>query len=268
MRAALRELRDTDRVRCAPKWHRRRGRGPFDTVRRLPERFLLVIQPDHLCHMPVWHRGYRQRPDHPALRASLATTPQQKLPCACIVRQATSTTTPIGNPCNSTDLLLCPAGSYATAGSTECVDCVAGYADEDSDPSTPCSQCTPGHQQTAAAQTICDPCSEGTADTDSDPATACEICEPGSYAPQTSILCNACPSGEADTDSNPATACFVCAPGGYSDVAATTCDTCQAGSYDDDYDASTPCLVCATGTYTIGELASCAECIAVELMKT
>ena len=59
-----RGLRDTDCVRCVPKWHRRRGRGPFDTVRRLPERFLLVIQPDYVRHVPTWHRGYRQRPDH------------------------------------------------------------------------------------------------------------------------------------------------------------------------------------------------------------
>ena len=52
-----RELRDNDCVRCVPKWHRRRGRGPFDTVRRLPEWFLLVIQPDYVRHMPVRPRN-------------------------------------------------------------------------------------------------------------------------------------------------------------------------------------------------------------------
>ena len=60
---------------------------------------------------------------------------------------------------------LCPAGTYATYGSTACDNCAAGQYDHDSDPATSCNTCGAG-TYTIAGQTTCVECPAGFADID------------------------------------------------------------------------------------------------------
>ena len=72
-------------------------------------------------------------------------------------------------------MFLCTPG-FETTGA-DCSPCAAGYADQDSDASTPCTLCTAGHDTHTNAdaagtgQVSCTSCLPGWADTDSDPAT-------------------------------------------------------------------------------------------------
>jgi hypothetical protein len=85
----------------------------------------------------------------PPLSAALACTRHSCVVATCCAPQLT-------------------AGSYSAAGSTtQYTEFIPGYADEDSDPSTSCTECVVGHEQIVAGQTTCTPCAQGMADTDS-----------------------------------------------------------------------------------------------------
>lgn len=83
------------RAQVAPPTRTRTLRHRATVARAVPSRHPTRPRAPHARLAPRIPTATRP---HPALRASLATTPQQKLPCACIVRQATSTTTPIRQP--------------------------------------------------------------------------------------------------------------------------------------------------------------------------
>eukprot|EP01043_Picozoa_sp_COSAG02_P077235 COSAG02_NODE_16800_length_1054_cov_1.990576_1_plen_312_part_10 len=135
----------------------------------------------------------------------------------------------------------------------ETVECMAGTADDDSDPATPCVQCdigTFGEGGSAA----CEVCVAGTADDDSDPATICALCGAGTYAAEGSTVCEACPSGTTDDDSDASTPC--------STVHVADAQDCAAGTADDDSDPATPCVQCDIGTFGEGGSAACEVCVA------
>ncbi len=145
---------------------------------------------------------------------------------------------------------------YVAGSVSECVECVAGTVDDDSDPATPCVNCLAGTYSDAPGATECTPCSPGshsdigvtacvecvagTVDDDSDPATPCVNCLAGTYS-----------------DAPGATECFLgCQPGRYSPPSGggsvtaqdVECVDCAAGTFDDDSDPATPCAHCPAGT--------------------
>mmetsp|Transcript_1996 Transcript_1996/g.7180 ORF Transcript_1996/g.7180 Transcript_1996/m.7180 type:complete len:225 (+) Transcript_1996:229-903(+) len=91
----------------------------------------------------------------------------------------------------------CPAGTYATVGSSSCSNCTAGHWCSMNSDSATQNQCEPG---TWAG--------EGT-------PNGCEFCDPGYY----------CTAGSGSPQQNP------CSPGTYSIGGASSCSSCDAGYY-------------------------------------
>ena len=157
----------------------------------------------------------------------------------------------------STTCKSCDTGTYAAANSTSCITCLAGSADHDSNPATPCQVCPAGTFT-------------------QEKATTCISCDPGTYAPANSTSCTACPAGSADHDSNPATPCQVCPAGTFAQEKFTSCKTCITGTYapassasciacvagmrDHDSNPTTPCQNCSAGTYSNARATSCKNC--------
>ena len=104
---------------------------------------------------------------------------------------------------------------YTGAGGEDCTACGAGRADEDTDPSTPCTLCGPG-TFTAGGSTTCSVCEAGRADLDIDPTSPCEMCGAGQHSEALATACSDCIAGSADIDSDPSTPCYECGPGWYS----------------------------------------------------
>ena len=175
----------------------------------------------------------------------------------------------------------CPNGQYAPAQTAdECVPCIAGTADEDSNPSTVCTTCTAGFYAAAAltdgwVQGPCSACPAGTffGSPGGISSANCEACAGGQYAASGSSTCAFCTAGEADEDVNPATPCtscsagkslsslaacpfrlrwlsvssYSCGTGTYAGCGATLCAECTPGSVDGDSNPATPCTDCLTG---------------------
>eukprot|EP01045_Picozoa_sp_COSAG04_P013969 COSAG04_NODE_1020_length_8729_cov_2.983082_3_plen_1985_part_00 len=153
-----------------------------------------------------------------------------------------------GNLDSANGCQSCAGGSYVAAGSTACIACLAGQADDDNSSSTGCVECAAG-RSIAAAQT-----------------GSCIDCDAGQFAAAGSSACTNCTAGTNDHDSDPATPCQVCAAGKYSETQtngscidctvaqyaaenATSCTDCEAGQVDDDNDPATPCIACGLGEY-------------------
>eukprot|EP00045_Choanoeca_perplexa_P010058 m.100592 g.100592 ORF g.100592 m.100592 type:complete len:617 (-) comp15132_c0_seq1:103-1953(-) len=171
-------------------------------------------------------------------------------------------------PTNTTDRVCvdrvgCPPGSIETAPGTntsdaECAVCAIGTLDDDSNASTPCQSCPPGHDLSSTdlfgACTL-HMCPAGTIDHDNNVSTACLACDPGSYVPPgRNGTCDEylCAIGTVDTDSDATTPCVACGPGAYvpSNSSGSCADyTCPLGRKDDDSNASTPCTLCSIGTF-------------------
>lgn len=92
---------------------------------------------------------------------------------------------------------VCSPGSHAAPASTaptDCVDCVAGFVDHDSNPATICSACPTGRYADVAGVTACE---EGG-------------CSAGSYSPPgaasaAAAACVDCVPGYLDADADPST---------------------------------------------------------------
>jgi hypothetical protein len=143
--------------------------------------------------------------------------------------------------------------------------CPPGKVDNDTDPSTPCTDCPPGGY-TLRCSTACGVCHEGTADLDRDPSTPCDLCLAGMYSVDRGH-CVLCEAGRTDHDSDSATPCVDCAPGSYSSRGEFTCHECEPGKYDHDaYDpdvelsAATPCESCDIGQYSGRSEKACYDC--------
>ena len=120
----------------------------------------------------------------------------------------------------------CAIGQYAGPGSSACDECVAGRADSDTDPSTPCALCAIGKYAGCGA-TACETCAPGSSDSDSDPATPCARCRPGEVWSE-ATKCASCPAGKADTDADSTTGCDACGLGEYAPAGATACANCAS----------------------------------------
>ena len=86
----------------------------------------------------------------------------------------------VESPVVQTSCVSCATGRYSPQGSNTsdaCIDCAPGQADTDTDPSTPCVQCSAGEEALAAPGqtrlTLCSACSDPEFDHDSDPSTPC-----------------------------------------------------------------------------------------------
>lgn len=121
----------------------------------------------------------------------------------------------------STECSLCTVtiGGQGLAGATSdaCEQCSPGRTDEDSDPSTVCSDCRAGQYSSAAGQIgMCG-----------------GVCPSGRFAPAASDSqsdCSICVPGQYDDDEDPGTPCINCAPGFVSTMPeATVCSACSAG---------------------------------------
>ena len=160
------------------------------------------------------------------------------------------------------------AAEWALLDSHDCSSqhcCPPGKVDNDTDPSTPCTDCEPGGY-TMRCSTSCGVCHEGTADLDHDPSTPCDLCLAGMYSIDRGH-CVLCEAGRTDHDSDSATPCVDCAPGSFSDRGEFTCHECVPGQYDHDaYDpdvrlsASTPCESCEVGQYSGRSEKACYDC--------
>jgi hypothetical protein len=112
---------------------------------------------------------------------------------------------------------VCPHGTHAPAGSSNCESCIAGRVDYDSDPSTPCIDCEAGRFSEAVGAAVC-----------------AGLCPHGTYAPAGSLnatSCTSCIAGRADSDSDAGTPCSDCDAGRFSEaVGATSCTECPIGT--------------------------------------
>lgn len=147
------------------------------------------------------------------------------------------------------------AGTYTVAqDEANCVDCLPGQADEDTDPNTPCTPCRAGKYADTAKATVCLACPPGTI---TDGVTACVACGPGQYVSAEGSSCIDCEAGRADTDFSASTPCASCQAGMYS-VDTTSCESCAAGKRSND--AGTRCDDCFAGQVSAARAHACTHC--------
>ena len=162
----------------------------------------------------------------------------------------------------------CPYGTFAAKGGAKaCADakCAAGTTDHDSNPATPCANCTRGtytdwpgnigacrnvtkcaagtevsRAPTPARDVACTACAAGTTDHDADPATPCASCSQNTTYADTPGNVGEC---------KPVTQCAVGTE--VSRVPTLTrdanCTACPEGTADHDADPATPCAECTPG---------------------
>ena len=115
-------------------------------------------------HWNRWRRfgetesvGYEDRTGSAGAQISLGAIPASGT--SYYVPPACTDTCPAGTAALAGQCVGCRAGSFATPGSAECIDCIAGQADTDGDAATPCEECEPGEFSStgAAACTGCAP---------------------------------------------------------------------------------------------------------------
>ena len=192
----------------------------------------------------------------------------------------------------STECTVCNAGQYTDDDRWMCKDCVAGWYDHDSLPSTDCHICVAGSETVRDVAAIvcsqciagryspsngtvscidcdvgqyaghnaaaCTDCQPGYADVVRDPSVPCEACGVGDYTDFRALNCTACEAGTRDDDSNPSTPCAICNGGFYSESGQTECISCEAGSYA--LPSSHSCTLCNAGTYSVEEASECIAC--------
>jgi hypothetical protein len=137
----------------------------------------------------------------------------------------------------------CSNGTYAAPGSltdSDCISCLAGQVDADSDPGTPCDDCEAGRSSSASQ------------------AGECSRCPNGTYSPAGSTSgCVGCLPGQVDADSDPATPCADCEAGRFSGPSQVgecggCTQWCEQGTMDSDCDETTPCDDCTVGLFSTG----------------
>lgn len=185
----------------------------------------------------------------------------------------------------------CASGQFAASGSTRCVACVSGTADEDRNTATPCTAC-PSGTFAGCASVECQLCRPGSSDVDLDPATPCVDCVPGTQwqyngEGHSIATCVACLAGQADHDGDSMTACLPCPVGQYAGSGSTACEDCaltntidhdnnpstpcisaegvctqlcDQGTEDADCNTTTPCTDCAVGQFSDGGVTQCRPC--------
>eukprot|EP01043_Picozoa_sp_COSAG02_P018114 COSAG02_NODE_838_length_16633_cov_15.133724_2_plen_814_part_00 len=138
----------------------------------------------------------------------------------------------------------CECGGGVVDSNVYCKDCTAGWADFDSDPTTPCELCPEGASSMPGS-------------------TYCGTCPVGKFGQPGAVECLDCVAGQYDHDQDSATACVNCIGGRYSLPRTTACIDCLVGQFnmaggpecvdcgvgthDDDSDASTSCSPCPNG---------------------
>jgi hypothetical protein len=143
-------------------------------------------------------------------------------------------------------------GTYAPGGHAgDCIPCLAGTTDRDSNAATPCEDCGSGTYSNATNQTAeCISCDPGRTANGSTTATteaaACTLCLPGWF----------------DGDASRTTECVICGGGKHAEVGASSCTDCVSGKSDADASPDTPCTKCAAGFYSPnpGLEGSCLAC--------
>lgn len=172
------------------------------------------------------------------------------------------------------ECISCETGTYASAGSVDCIKCPTGFEDDDLDAATPCvflgnsnpcstQSCGSGHHDhDCDAGTPCVRCAKGTAQTKDDVRRELIRQANGSFVPED--ICVTCRAGWADGDSNASTTCTQCPAGTFSAASSTACAVCAAGWSDHDKDSATPCKICPGGRYApeSGRNGSCENCLA------
>nr|XP_054760934.1 uncharacterized protein LOC129267226 [Lytechinus pictus] len=162
---------------------------------------------------------------------------------------------PEGYRCTSSHLspVICPRGSYASAGSTSCTSCNDGeYAD--STGLSSCMACPEGYScnNTMASPLICAP---GTYSPWA--VKYCLECPDGSYQDSPGqASCEACTAGSACLDKTSAP--VPCPDGYYSLANATTCIPCPGG-YQCTVQSADPVL-CTAGSFAANGSAACQDC--------
>ena len=103
--------------------------------------------------------------------------------------------------CEQTFCIPCEPGTFLREGGTECAVCLAGTADTDSDPRTPCADCPHGKVTIGPGNTECSTC-EGSR-MPNDFATGC-MCPDGTF-PEVGAAdsCITCPEGSTHWSSLP-----------------------------------------------------------------
>ena len=165
----------------------------------------------------------------------------------------------------------CPYGTFAEKGGAKaCADakCAAGTTDHDSDPATPCANCTRGtytdwpgntgkcrnvtkcaagtevsRAPTPARDVACTACAAGTTDHDSDPATPCARCSQNTTYTDTPANTGEC---------KPVQACPIGTEVSRAPTLTTNanCTACPEGTADHDADPATPCATTTSTTTT------------------
>jgi hypothetical protein len=109
--------------------------------------------------------------------------------------------------------ISCGVGTFAAAGTGQCIDCLASkYSNEVG--ASACKSCAPGHFA------------------ESNGSSSCTNCVLGSYQPsQGQPACDACPAGKYSIAEG-SSACTSCAPGSFGNSdGASLCAECDIGTY-------------------------------------
>ena len=148
----------------------------------------------------------------------------------------------------------CVPGQYAAAGTTSCDDCQLGEYN-DIGPGFPCKSCAVGYFSPVRS-TLCTQCLGGWSDADSTPTTDCTECDagkhslPGAYgADETRFGCVSCRIGWNDHDSMPVSPCVQCISGRFqAEASQTDCDMCPMGTFQPNSGHGV-CIDCIAGKF-------------------
>ena len=187
-------------------------------------------------------------------------TDAERFPTAATAGSTECASCPAGYTCETAASMpvLCPAGNtrLVTSGNwTHCMACPAGFSC--ATPNVDPSPCDAGAYATggAAECTLCD-AGYSCPYADRDVRLRCAS---GYYALGGNATCSICPAGTACPNAD-GTEMEVCVPGSFAEAGSTQCTPCPPGFACPSTTSASDMSACAAGTYAVGGAAVCEQC--------
>lgn len=187
-------------------------------------------------------------------------TDASRFPTAATAGSTECASCPAGYTCETAASMpvLCPAGNtrLVTSGNwTHCMTCPAGFSC--ATPNVDPSPCDAGAYATGGAAT-CTPCDAGYYCPYADQNVRLR-CASGYYALGGNATCSVCPAGTACPNAD-GTEMEVCVSGSFAEAGSTQCTPCPPGFACPSTTKSSDMSACAAGTYAVGGAAACEAC--------